>query len=227
MTKFTIETTYRLPVFRQRTYEAGSLEEACRLAVEDDDWSEQKDDYDCSGATFVSGAWDGEDTAYRVPALTVPSQFLESLQRRADQFELMLGMLKVLAHTDDLQAPNLPAWLPRARATIAKAEAVMEGAPDPDPDATDGSGAAYVVLALSVSRVREQLVSILETDPALASLTADGVSDREICDACVIVSSRMELQEQIGAAEFRAALMAIGGAGRRLAADNRGGTGDA
>jgi hypothetical protein len=34
---FTIETTYRLPVYRQRSYEADSLAEACRFAVEDDD----------------------------------------------------------------------------------------------------------------------------------------------------------------------------------------------
>ena len=37
MAKFTIETTYRLPVFRQRTYEADTLAKACRHAVEDDD----------------------------------------------------------------------------------------------------------------------------------------------------------------------------------------------
>ena len=45
MPRFTIETTYRLPVYRQRSYEAETLQEACRLAVEDDDWSEQKEDY--------------------------------------------------------------------------------------------------------------------------------------------------------------------------------------
>lgn len=48
MPRFTIETTYRLPVYRQRAYDAETLEEACRVAVEDDDWSEQKEDYESS-----------------------------------------------------------------------------------------------------------------------------------------------------------------------------------
>jgi hypothetical protein len=32
MPTFTIETTYRLPVYRQRNYEAETLEAACALA---------------------------------------------------------------------------------------------------------------------------------------------------------------------------------------------------
>src|SRR6266446_1421618 len=70
MSRFTIETTYRLPVYRQRTYEAETLDQACRLAIEDDDWSEQKEDYDCSGDTYVTGPWPREDTAHSVTALT-------------------------------------------------------------------------------------------------------------------------------------------------------------
>ena len=61
MPRFTIETTYRLPVYWQRTYEAKTLEEACRLAIDDDDWSEQKEDYESSGETCVTGAWPGEN----------------------------------------------------------------------------------------------------------------------------------------------------------------------
>jgi hypothetical protein len=59
MPRFTIETTYRLPVYRQRTYEAETLEGVCRLAIDDDDWSEQKEDYESSGETYVTGAWPG------------------------------------------------------------------------------------------------------------------------------------------------------------------------
>jgi hypothetical protein len=131
MAKFTVETTYRLPVYRQRTYDAESVTEACRQAVEDDDWDDATNDYECAGETYVTGAWDGAESAYRAPALTVPGQFDEPVQRKADQFEPMLGMLKILAHVDDLQAPNLPAWLPRTRALIAKAEAILAGEPDP------------------------------------------------------------------------------------------------
>jgi hypothetical protein len=51
MTCFTIETTCRIPVYRQRAYQADTPEEACRFAVEDDDWSGQNEDCECSGET--------------------------------------------------------------------------------------------------------------------------------------------------------------------------------
>ena len=78
MPVFTIETTYRLPIYRHRTYAAATLEEACRLAIADDDWWNQKHDYDNSGPTCVSGAWLGEDAVYDGPALPVPSEFGET-----------------------------------------------------------------------------------------------------------------------------------------------------
>jgi hypothetical protein len=129
---FAIETTYRLPIYRQRTYTAATIADACRLAIEDDDWSDEKKDPDSAGDTYVSGIWRGADAAYRGRAASIPSQFCEKVQRQAEHFEALLGMLKILAHVDDLQAPNLPHWLPRARAVIAKAEAILAGAPDPD-----------------------------------------------------------------------------------------------
>jgi len=39
MPELTIETTYRIPNFRQRNHRAGTVEEACRRAVDNDDWS--------------------------------------------------------------------------------------------------------------------------------------------------------------------------------------------
>jgi hypothetical protein len=127
MPRFTIETTYGLPIYRQRAYDAETLEEACRLAIEDDDWSEQKEDYESSGETYVTGAWPGEDTAYRLAALRLPSQFGEMLQRKADHYETLLGILKVLART-----PEALFWREHAYAAIAKAEAILAGAPDAD-----------------------------------------------------------------------------------------------
>ena len=41
MPKFTVEATYRMPYYRQRTYDAATSEEACRLAIEDDDWESE------------------------------------------------------------------------------------------------------------------------------------------------------------------------------------------
>ena len=131
MHRFTIETTYRLPVYRQRTYEAETLEQACRLAIEDDDWSEQKEDCDCSGETYVTGAWPGEDAAYRVTALAVPLQFGEDVQRKADHFETLLSVLKVLAHAPEDEQSDSPLWRQRTDAAIAKAKAIIARARDP------------------------------------------------------------------------------------------------
>ena len=132
MPHFTIEATYRIPVYRQRTYEADTLDEACRLAIEDDDWSDQKEDYESSGETYITGAWPGADTAYRVTVLPVPSHFGDTPQRKADHLETLLGILKVLAHAPDGAASDIPFWRQRADAAIAKAEAILAGPRDPD-----------------------------------------------------------------------------------------------
>jgi hypothetical protein len=129
---FTIEATYRIPAYRQRTYEADTVEQACRLAIEDDDWSEQKEDLETSGETYITGAWPGADNAYRVTALPVPSQFGETGQRKADHFETLLGILKVLAHASDGAPSDAAFWQQRADAAIAKAEAILAGGRDPE-----------------------------------------------------------------------------------------------
>lgn len=72
---FTIETAYHLPVYRQRTVQAETLEQACQLATLDDDWSDEKQDFESAGETFVSGIWEGADAAYRAPALPIPAQY--------------------------------------------------------------------------------------------------------------------------------------------------------
>ncbi len=132
MTAFTIETTYHLPVFRQKTYNAASLEEACSLAVADDDWSDQKEDGDSAGETHVTGAWPGKETAYKVSPLTIPTEFGEMLQRRGEHFETLLGVLKILAHAATDSQTDLVYWYERANAAIAKAEAILAGTRDPD-----------------------------------------------------------------------------------------------
>jgi len=132
MAKFTIESTYHLPIYRQRTYNAPSLEEACRLAIEDDYWSDQKEDADSAGATYVSGIWRGKDTAYKVSPLTIPSEFGGSVQRQAEHFETLLGVLKILAHETADSRTDLVYWYGRANAAIAKGEAILAGTRDPD-----------------------------------------------------------------------------------------------
>lgn len=126
---FTIETTYRLPVYRQRNYEAESLAEACRLAVEDDDWDNEKHDYETAGETYVTGVWEGRDSAYRGPSVLVLSHYRETVQRKADHFEVLLGLVKVLSGAE---ASDRAYWQDRAVSAIAKAEAILAGARDPD-----------------------------------------------------------------------------------------------
>jgi hypothetical protein len=132
MAKFTIETTYRLPVFRQRSYEADTLAAACRLAIEDDDWEGQKEDYETSGETYVTGVWPGDTQPYSVPPLAIPAQFGESLQRKSEHFEVLLGLLKVFAHAPEGGPADAPYWRKRADAAITKAEAILADARDPD-----------------------------------------------------------------------------------------------
>jgi hypothetical protein len=47
------------------------------------------------------------------------------LQRKADHYETLLGILKVVTHT-----PEASFWRERADAAIAEAEAILAGAPD-------------------------------------------------------------------------------------------------
>ena len=137
MPVFTIETTYRLPVYRQRSYEAETLDAACALAIADEGWDDEKSDVETSGDTYVTGAWDGRDAAYRGRALSIPSQFGEQVQRRADHFEVLLGLLKVFAHAPDAESADDPFWRQRLDAAIAKAEAIL--ADEPDPQAAGGA----------------------------------------------------------------------------------------
>ena len=218
MPTFTIETTYHLPIYRQHSYEADTVEQACALAIDDDDWADDKQDSDSVGETYISGIWQGPKANYRQTALTVPSQHAEAIQRKADHFDVLLGVLKILAHIEDLAAPNLPYWLPRARAAIAKAEAILAAAPDPEGEPESVVNRAHILLQLGETGVREQIATILETDPSVTSLTADAVSDADIHTACLRVAAGTNLWEERGAAEFHAALAAIREAEGRQAA---------
>lgn len=134
MPLFTIETTYRLPVYRQRTYEADTLDQACDLAIADEGWDDEKSDVETSGDTYVTLAWEGRNAAYRGRALDVPSHFDEQIQRMAAHFKVLLGLLKVLAHAPDGEPADGPFCRQRLDAAIAKAEAIIAGAPDPQTD---------------------------------------------------------------------------------------------
>ena len=132
MPVFTIETTYRLPVYRQQTYEAATMEEACSLAVDDDDWSEEKCDYESAGETYVTGIWSGENAAYCGAAQPIPSHYMEMPHRIASHFKVLLGLVKVLASQSDTERLDRAFWLERAQPAIVKAEAILAGSHEPD-----------------------------------------------------------------------------------------------
>ncbi len=71
----------------------------------------------------------GHDTA---EPLSAPAQFDETVQRKSDHFEALLGILKILAASPTDLSFNLDFWRTRANAAIAKAEAILAGAPDPE-----------------------------------------------------------------------------------------------
>ncbi|RWD43467.1 hypothetical protein [Mesorhizobium sp.] len=138
MPEFTIETTYRLPLFRHATYSANTPEVACRLAIEDKDWSDQREDYESSGEIYVTGIWEGADAAYRGQTIHVPRHFGEAAQRKAKHFELMLGLLKIMVGDTKAGRPTAPEWLAKSEWAIALGEAILEGALGPDEPAADG-----------------------------------------------------------------------------------------
>nr|WP_210291399.1 hypothetical protein [Bradyrhizobium elkanii] len=128
---FTIETTYRLPIYRQRTYDAETLDQACDLAIADKGWDDNKSGVETSGDTYVSAAWEGRDAAYSGPRLPFPSRFGEQVQRKVGHFELLLGLLKILIHAPEDGSVDVELWRRRADAAIAKAEAILAGEDDP------------------------------------------------------------------------------------------------
>ncbi|WP_157016864.1 hypothetical protein [Mesorhizobium xinjiangense] len=127
MPLYTIEATYRLPVYRQRTYEATTSEAACELAIADEGWGDGKEDVETSGETYVTGIWKGR-TAYAGTTIAVPDRFDETIQRKADFFDDLLALLKEPARPMGLSRHEFEHWLPRAMATIAKADAIVADA---------------------------------------------------------------------------------------------------
>lgn len=132
MPDYTIETSYQLPAYRHRTYSADNAAAACRQAIEDDDWTGERLSYESAGETYVSGIWQGADAAYSGPAILIPSQFAEAVERKAGHFEILLGLLKLLLADVQAARPSSYEWIARATWAVARGEAIIAGARDPD-----------------------------------------------------------------------------------------------
>ena len=208
MPAYTIETTYRVPVYRQRTYDAATPAEACRQAIEDDNWSNDKLDYECAGETYVTGIWLGPDAAYSGAAVAVPSHFDETIQRKAAHFEVLFGLLKIVVADQIAERRTDAYWLARANAAVAKAAVILAGARGPD-EPVIAPRPGHILAQLQEDRVRDQIAAIIETDSDCAGLTPDGVSDDDVHAACLSIAADIDISEEVGAAEFRAALAAL------------------
>ncbi|CAN7699403.1 hypothetical protein [Neorhizobium tomejilense] len=218
MPDFTIETTYHLPVFRHRTYEADTLDEACRAAIQDDSWDIAEKDFDSSGPIHITGIWDGAHAAYAGSPLQIPPQFDEPVQRRARHFEILLGLLKILF--DDISAARSPSpdWLDRSAWAIARGEAILAGDPDPE-EQIDQPKPSHVLVRLQEDRVRDAITAVLQVDPSFKTVRPAAVTDDDVHAACLSIATTMDFSDMVGNAEFQAALLAIRSAHRRLASD--------
>lgn len=215
MPAYTIETTYTLPIFRHGTYIADTPEAACEAAIADDNWESLQKDYDSSGEIHVTGIWEGEKAHYAGSSIAVPSQFDDVIQRRADHFEILLGLLKMMVHDADRARTTAPDWLAKSAWAIARGEAILAGSPDPD-EPVDSPTSGHVLARLQEQGVRNAVAAVLEVDRDFGALSPDSVSDQEIQLACEAIVAAMDLSDAVGNAEFQAAMIAIRTAYRRL-----------
>jgi len=96
---YTVETTIRRPFYKHRVYEAATPEDACRQALQDDEWEDEKLDDETAGEPYVTGLWIGEDAAYKSASLPIPINGHASDQHKMQQLDLLLALLKRLAST--------------------------------------------------------------------------------------------------------------------------------
>lgn len=75
--------------------------------------------------------------------------------------------------------------------------------------------AAHVLLRLDEQAVRAAIAEVLIADASYAPMTADEVTDADIREACLAVTSRIDLTEIKDQAEFNAALAALASARER------------
>lgn len=213
MPDFTIETTYHLPIFRNRTFLANSLEDACRAAVADDNWDIAEKDYDSSGAVHVTGIWQGTHTAHSGLSQPIPAQFDEPVQRRARHFEILLGLVKILLDHAHTGKPSTE-WQARSAWAIARGEAILAGRPDPE-EPVDQPKMSHVLARLQEGRVRDALAEIIEIDPDFSNFPADQVTEEDIHFACLETVATLSFSDEIGNAEFRTAMTALKAVRRR------------
>lgn len=69
---YTVQIEYLLPVYRTVVVSAASEEEACLLALEQDEWGDAKYDYDSASTEYVVAVQKG---VVDLPAAAAPERF--------------------------------------------------------------------------------------------------------------------------------------------------------
>ena len=87
------------PFYKHRVYEAATLDDACRQALQDDDWEGEKLDDETAGEPYVTGIWTGEDAAYKSASLPIPTNGHASGEHKMQEVDLLLALLKRFAST--------------------------------------------------------------------------------------------------------------------------------
>lgn len=208
MPDYTVEVTYHLPVYRQHSYSAETPAQACRLAIEDDIWSDAKEDVDTSGETHVTGIWEGADAAYSGQEIPVPSHFTETVQRKAEHFDILVEILRAFlndAQTRRIAPPDMQA---KAAWAIARAEAIRAGARDPD-GPVPWPPVTFTLAVLEEERVRRRIATLLATDRRFVGLTQQSVEGADIQAAFAAVSADAGLWRQVTYHEFQVADAAL------------------
>jgi hypothetical protein len=124
MPRYCVETSFHLPTYHHTVVEADSPEDACRLALENDDWSDAKQDPESAGETYVSGIWIGT-APYEGESVEVPTEFEEGVTRRATHY------LETLMLLVEASYGTFESWRPRVSIAIQKARAIFDRRPDP------------------------------------------------------------------------------------------------
>ncbi len=75
----------------------------------------------------------------------------------------------------------------------------------------------HTLLSLNEQDVRAEIGHVIEADEALATISADTVTDADIRTGCLLAMEKTDLSEERGSAVYRAAMAAIREAERRQA----------
>lgn len=124
MRRFRIDCEYHLPIYRRRFYEAATIDDACRRAIDDDGWDDEQSDVDSSGDTYVADIREEPVDGTELTCHPVPEAFRETVQRKADLFGELVALLREPAQQMGLSKRDFDDWLLRAQTVLVRSDAI-------------------------------------------------------------------------------------------------------